>query len=54
MCRFSFDISDNGAIPRVYYPRDEDDHVIMVKKGLVSLLAGNLQHASLDKVPWDS
>ncbi|XP_038050866.1 uncharacterized protein LOC119724017 [Patiria miniata] len=46
---FSFDISENGAIGQVYYPRDEDDHVIWAKKGLASLLAGNLQHPPADK-----
>ncbi|XP_038050876.1 uncharacterized protein LOC119724026 [Patiria miniata] len=47
---FSFDISENGAIGQVYYPRDEDDHVIGAKKGLVSLLASNLQHPPQDKI----
>ncbi|XP_038050894.1 uncharacterized protein LOC119724045 [Patiria miniata] len=41
---FSFDVSENGAIGQVYYPRDEDKEVIMAKKGLASLLASNLQH----------
>ncbi|XP_022102001.1 uncharacterized protein LOC110985344 [Acanthaster planci] len=41
---FSFDVSENGVIGHVYYPRDEDDHVILAKKGLTSLLASNLQH----------
>ncbi|XP_022103294.1 uncharacterized protein LOC110986022 [Acanthaster planci] len=47
---FSFDISENGAIGQVYYPRDENGHVIMVKKGLVSLLAGNMQHSPQGKL----
>ncbi|XP_038062562.1 uncharacterized protein LOC119733050 [Patiria miniata] len=47
---FSFDISENGAIGQVYFPRDQDNHVIGVKKGLVSLLAANLQHRPQDKV----
>jgi hypothetical protein len=47
---FSFDINGAGAIGRVYHPRDEDDHVLATKKGLASLLAGNLQMPQGDQV----
>ncbi|XP_022100385.1 uncharacterized protein LOC110984470 [Acanthaster planci] len=47
---FSFDINENGAIGQVFHPRDEDNHVIEAKKGLVSLLGGNLQHPPEEKV----
>ena len=42
--RFSFEISENGTIGHVYYPRGESEHVITAKKGLTSLLAANLKH----------
>ncbi|XP_038062777.1 uncharacterized protein LOC119733262 [Patiria miniata] len=47
---FSFDISENGAIGQVYFPGDQDDLVIGIKKGLVSLLAANLQHPPQEQV----
>ena len=48
--RFSFEISENGTIGHVRYPRGESEHVLVTKKGMASLLAANLQHPPDDEV----
>lgn len=40
--RFSFEITSYGEILKVYFPSDEDDHVLATKKGLASLLSAKL------------
>ncbi len=42
-CRFSFKMAGNGQVPNVYYPPKEDPDVILVKKGLVSVLSANFK-----------
>ncbi|XP_033637389.1 uncharacterized protein LOC117298318 isoform X2 [Asterias rubens] len=46
---FSFEISENGTIGHVRYPRGESEHVLVTKKGMASLLAANLQHPPDDE-----
>ncbi len=49
--RFSFQMAANGQVLRVYCVHDEDQDVVMIKKGLVSVLSANFQHAKqTDKV----
>ncbi|KAL5015381.1 hypothetical protein ScPMuIL_009651 [Solemya velum] len=46
---FSFVITPNGEILRVYHAREDSDEVVAVKKGLAALLAGKLHNE--DEVP---
>ncbi|KAL5015117.1 hypothetical protein ScPMuIL_009387 [Solemya velum] len=48
---FSFVITPNGEILRVYHARGDSDEVVAVKKGLAALLAGKLHNE--DEVPGE-